>query len=338
MKKFIGFFLAVVFLFSLCACGADHADQAGTSSTSTLSSASPAEDASHFEGEITLDFAFGTRTGQYEGDVNEAGVPDGYGVFTAVNTTGTSWTYEGDWVNGHWEGLGTSTWSDGQKYVGNYSEDVEAGDGTYFFADGSSFAGVFTDGNADGVYTAADGVQYYATMVDGSVEIGGIWRTGEFGDEIDAYQGEWSEIDNRYGRLVISGESINFISEMEIGSKHSVDVNTFYFGKNENGDLVVVNESGSYRYDISIGEDDVLTITQDSKERKYEKVSDSLEIPKETYEPEIGMTEIEIYGSTWGAPEKKNKTTTAGGESEQWVYEDGYIYFTDGIVTAIQER
>lgn len=61
-----------------------------------------------------------------------------------------------------------------------------------------------------------------------------------------------------------------------------------------------------------------------------------------TYEPErvepaIGMTESEVCSSTWGMPKKKNKTETENGTHEQWVYEDGYIYFDNGYVTSIQK-
>jgi hypothetical protein len=39
----------------------------------------------------------------------------------------------------------------------------------------------------------------------------------------------------------------------------------------------------------------------------------------------------------WGPPGHINKTTTARGISEQWVYEGGkYLYFENGILTAIQ--
>lgn len=55
-------------------------------------------------------------------------------------------------------------------------------------------------------------------------------------------------------------------------------------------------------------------------------------------EPAIGMTKAEVLKSTWGEPEKKNITETLYGTSEQWVYSNNrYIYFTDGIVTAIQK-
>lgn len=55
-------------------------------------------------------------------------------------------------------------------------------------------------------------------------------------------------------------------------------------------------------------------------------------------EPKIGMTSDEILKSTWGEPKKINKTTYSWGIAEQWVYSNyRYIYFENGIVTAIQE-
>lgn len=59
-------------------------------------------------------------------------------------------------------------------------------------------------------------------------------------------------------------------------------------------------------------------------------------------EPSIGMTAEEVRNSTWGEPDEINKTTTAYGVREQWVYKSydydyKYIYLENGIVTAIQE-
>lgn len=50
----------------------------------------------------------------------------------------------------------------------------------------------------------------------------------------------------------------------------------------------------------------------------------------------IGMTASQVLSSCWGAPNHKNITMTASGSREQWIYSEGYVYFTDGIVTAIQ--
>lgn len=51
--------------------------------------------------------------------------------------------------------------------------------------------------------------------------------------------------------------------------------------------------------------------------------------------PAIGMTAEEVRNSTWGSPDDINKTVTAYGTTEQWVYGNKYIYFRDGVVTSI---
>lgn len=54
--------------------------------------------------------------------------------------------------------------------------------------------------------------------------------------------------------------------------------------------------------------------------------------------PQIGMTAEEVRQSTWGEPQDINKTTYSWGVKEQWCYSGyRYIYFEDGVVTAIQE-
>jgi len=60
----------------------------------------------------------------------------------------------------------------------------------------------------------------------------------------------------------------------------------------------------------------------------------------------IGMTADQVIGSQWGSPSDRH-TTTARHQREQWVYEYGpncrptlrqsYLYFDDGILTAIQD-
>lgn len=160
----------------------------------------------------------------------------------------------------------------------------------------------------------------------------------DFGDTLDVFQGEWKD---ENGRLVISGDTLNFVYESTIGSKSFCDVSTFFFGYDEGDNLVVMNRHSQPRYTISLGEDGALTIKNmigDEDTRVYEKISDNTEVPEEKVEPAIGMTEAEVYASTWGAPQKVNTTETAAGKREQWVYDVGYIYLDNGIVTAIQER
>lgn len=54
----------------------------------------------------------------------------------------------------------------------------------------------------------------------------------------------------------------------------------------------------------------------------------------------VGMDETMVRAA-WGWPEDVNRTTTARGTREQWVYGDigsrRYVYFEDGVVTAIQK-
>jgi len=50
----------------------------------------------------------------------------------------------------------------------------------------------------------------------------------------------------------------------------------------------------------------------------------------------IGMTK-EMCKLSWGTPKSINETITSGIKSEQWVYSDNYLYFDNGILTAIQQ-
>lgn len=51
----------------------------------------------------------------------------------------------------------------------------------------------------------------------------------------------------------------------------------------------------------------------------------------------IGMTAEQVRRETsWGDPDHINRTVTATGEREQWVYGGGYLYFDQGILVAIQ--
>lgn len=49
----------------------------------------------------------------------------------------------------------------------------------------------------------------------------------------------------------------------------------------------------------------------------------------------IGMTK-EMCKLSWGDPKSINETITAGKTSEQWVYSENYLYFSNGILTTIQ--
>lgn len=50
-----------------------------------------------------------------------------------------------------------------------------------------------------------------------------------------------------------------------------------------------------------------------------------------------GMSKRDVLDSSWGKPQRVNRTTNAGGVFEQWVYPSGnYLYFSDEVLTSIQ--
>jgi len=49
----------------------------------------------------------------------------------------------------------------------------------------------------------------------------------------------------------------------------------------------------------------------------------------------LGMTAEQAYAS-WGKPNKVNRTVTFAGVREQWVYDEDYLYFDDGVLTSMQ--
>lgn len=78
-----------------------------------------------------------------------------------------------------------------------------------------------------------------------------------------------------------------------------------------------------------------LTAIQDAERQRLAAERQRLAaLPK----AKIGMTAKQVLDqSSWGSPDKINRTTTAQGFREQWVYRsDAYLYFTNGKLTAIQ--
>lgn len=51
----------------------------------------------------------------------------------------------------------------------------------------------------------------------------------------------------------------------------------------------------------------------------------------------IGMSK-EMCRLSWGNPENINETITSGEKIEQWIYPENYLYFNNGILTAIQQE
>ncbi len=115
MKKLVLIIALLMSFLTLTACKENHLFKTGDSSTSS---------AKKDEGkEITLDFAFGTRTGRYCGEMKDD-IPHGKGKFTSTNSDGGNWTYEGEFKNGHFDGEGKTTWESSSIQTGKYKNDI----------------------------------------------------------------------------------------------------------------------------------------------------------------------------------------------------------------------
>lgn len=168
----------------------------------------------------------------------------------------------------------------------------------------------------------------YLEKIDFLLSISGTYRTGSREayiidiNMITSYSGYDSKITHKLTLTEYDGELCLFADyENSMGAIYVLrDGKTYWH-------LVDVYNDGSFSlYYDKHGYNDFMSIV---------KTSDSTDPIKE---PAIGMTAEEVESSTWGKPEKINKSTYSWGTSEQWVYSGyRYIYLDNGIVTAIQE-
>ena len=99
----------------------------------------------------------------------QTGIQHGYGIFDCDGGVA-----EGQFLNGKKHGQGTYVWNNGDRYIGEYKEDIRTGQGTLIWKDGEKYVGQFLNGKKHGQGT------YF-------------WNNG------DRYIGGWRN-DNRYGK------------------------------------------------------------------------------------------------------------------------------------------
>ena len=130
--------------------------------------------------QMTLQFAFGERTGTYTGEVLD-GLPHGTGSYTSANDYGVGWTYEGEWENGHFSGQGTSTYEDGYVITGYHQNDYLNGEGKEFYRGVLRYEGTYTDSieNGQGTRYNHHGEEIYS----GTFAMGFISETAEHRSE-----------------------------------------------------------------------------------------------------------------------------------------------------------
>ncbi len=106
--------------------------------------------------------------------------------------------------------------------------------------------------------------------------------------------------------------NLSLVVQNQIGEKVTVAFESV-FGKWSKGRAYTKTESDNYR-------------------KKFgSEIFDKILQGKTT----IGMTK-EMCKLSWGEPKSINETITAGKKTEQWVYAENFLYFDNGILTAMQ--
>ena len=107
--------------------------------------------------------------------------------------------YLGEWKNNLRHGQGTYTWSNGGKYVGEYKNDKQHGWGTYTYGkgewEGDKYIGEFKDGkfHGQGTFTSVLGETYVGKYKDGKRHGHGTAKFGKGEWEGGQYVGEYKE-------------------------------------------------------------------------------------------------------------------------------------------------
>ncbi len=114
-----------------------------------------------------------------------------YGSFTHNNGA----KYVGEWKNNKQHGQGATTWPNGGKYVGEWVDNKMHGQGTYTYADGDKYVGEYQAGKRHGQGTF-------------------IWANGE------KYLGEWKDGKQHGQGTTTWPNGAKYVGELKNGKKH----------------------------------------------------------------------------------------------------------------------
>lgn len=152
---------------------------------------------------------FYTNGDFYEGEFHN-GNCNGSGVYNYF----VNGRYEGDWIDGKYDGFGIESWARGSRYRGQYRQGLRHGYGVYKFYTGDSYSGEWCNGQSHGVgvQTCSDGSCYVGEFKCGVKHGLGCYhfRNGDryageyFGDKVHGfgvyhfanghcYEGSWHE-------------------------------------------------------------------------------------------------------------------------------------------------
>ncbi len=124
MKKYFAAILSAALLFTFSACNqVETQEENNTEVITTSDFAAEAQQDMENATEITLNFVFGDMKGTYAGETKD-GIPHGKGKFVSQNKSQRGWYYQGDFVEGHFEGTGKTVFQNGQVQQGKYVHDI----------------------------------------------------------------------------------------------------------------------------------------------------------------------------------------------------------------------
>lgn len=168
---------------------------------------------------------------------------------------------------------------------------------------------------------------------------------------IKTLNGRWEYTGSNAYEFIFNNYDVAKIIFYDNFKKIVTDKDMYSLSLDDSGNIILKRSKSSIDYQLDFLENGQLKITdmrQDledyvKRERVYSKISDETAFPELSKEPYIGMPKEELEKSLWGTPKKVNTTTTAGGTTEQWIYDrpynnKAYVYVTNGIVTTIQKR
>ena len=141
--------------------------------------------------------------------------------------------YVGEWKDNKRTGQGTKTYANGSKYVGEFKDNERTGQGTYTWPSGNKYVGEYNDGKrtGQGTFTWASGSKYVGEYKDGKRTGQGTftWSDG------DKYVGEFKDNERTGQGTFTLASGSKYVGEFKDGNFNAQGTYTHANGKVEEG-------------------------------------------------------------------------------------------------------
>ena len=262
----------------------------------------------------------------------------------------------GSWSITNWTNcIGTYTWENGDKYVGEHKDGKSHGQGTFTWGNGDKYVGKYQDGkrHGQGTITWADGSKYVGEWKDGKKHGQGTYTYAEG----DKYVGKYQD-GKRHGEGTYTYASGNkYVGRWKNGNYHGQGTYTFADGSKDvgewennklNGYAIQYNADGSIRREVIFKDNEFLYAETREKKDPSSQMSSLSPCPSDqnatydmcfgTYDWTSGDNKGDKYIGEW----KKDKMHGQGmyifanGDRYQGAWKDGkkqgpgiYLYLAD---------